>query len=376
MKKVGIAELPLHYGHVPFWLLNRMKRLGKQIATLIIKEYDKEELLRRISNPFWFQAFGCVIGHDWHSSGVTTTVCAVLKSVLEPGEFGLGIAGGKGKASRKTPEEIEKIGQDLSLSSKKIEELKYASRMSAKVDNTAIQCNYPLYHHTFFFTEKFWVVVQQGMNTENNTARRYHWISENLKSFVEEPHSAICCDVKEENVLDMTAKQSEEARKISLDLVKEGPKRIKNDLLALRPTYQKSLKEFLHLKKRDFVVRTLKMPKNVNWEALNQAYEFQPKNYEELLGIRGIGPSTVRGLALVSEIIYGSPPSWKDPVKYSYAYGGKDGVPKPIEKKAMDESIKFLEEILKETEIKKKEKLEALKRLKSLVPKDKFNKKE
>ncbi|MEM5793768.1 MAG: DUF763 domain-containing protein [Candidatus Aenigmatarchaeota archaeon] len=372
MKKTGIAELPLHYGHVPFWLLVRMKKLGKQIATLVIEEYGKEELLRRVSNPFWFQAFGCVIGHDWHSSGVTTTVCAILKSVIRPEKFGLGIAGGKGKFSRKTPKEIEKISETLSLSSKKMEELKYASRMSAKVDNTAIQCEYPLYHHTFFFTEKSWVVVQQGMNIQDKTARRYHWISENVKSFVEEPHSAICCDIKKENVLDMTAKQSEEARKISVDLVKEGPQKIRNDFLSIKPIYQKSLTQFLPFKRKEFFVHVLKMPRNVNWDALKEAYEFQPKNYEELLGIKGIGPSTVRGLALVSEIIYGSEPSWKDPVKYSYAYGGKDGVPKPIERKAMDESIRFLDEILKQAEIEKKEKVEALKRLKSLVPNNKF----
>jgi len=368
MEKVGVVELPLHYGHVPFWLLERMKKLGKQIATIIIEEYGKEELLRRISNPFWFQAFGCVIGHDWHSSGVTTTVCAVLKSVIEPESFGLGIAGGKGKFSRKTPEEIEKLGDLIGLTSSKTESLKYASRMSAKIDNTAIQCDYPLYHHAFFFTEKSWAVVQQGMNIQDKTARRYHWISENLKSFIEEPHSAICCDIKKENTLDMTSKESREARKISVDLVKEGPKRIKNDFLSLRPIYQRSLKEFLPFKKKEFVVHVLKMPKNINWKVLEEAYEFQPKNYEELLGIKGIGPSTVRGLALVSEIIYGSPPSWKDPVKYSYAYGGKDGVPKPIERKAMDESIRFLDEILKQAEIEKKEKLEALKRLKALVP--------
>ncbi|MGC8812524.1 MAG: DUF763 domain-containing protein, partial [Candidatus Aenigmatarchaeota archaeon] len=249
------------------------------------------------------------------------------------------------------------------------EELKHASRMSAKVDNTAIQCDYPLYHHTFFFTaEGKWVVVQQGMNVETQTARRYHWISENVKSFVEEPHSAICCDIKKENALDMTSKQSKEARKISVDLVKEGPRRIKNDLLSIRPIYQKSLKEFLPLKKKEFVAHVLKMPRNINWQALQEAYDFQPKNYEEFLGIKGIGPSTVRGLALVSEIIYGSAPSWKDPVKYSYAYGGKDGVPKPIERRAMDESIRFLDEVLKQVEIGKKEKLEALRRLKNLVP--------
>lgn len=370
IKKIGIAELPLHYGRVPFWLLNRMKKLGKQIVTIIIQEYGKEELLRRLSNPFWFQAFGCVIGHDWHSSGVTTTVCAVLKSVIEPENFGIGVCGGKGKFSRKTPEEIEKLGEIFNLSTQKIERLKYSSKMTAKVDNTAIQAGYPLYHHSFFITERGkWVVIQQGMNTEDRTARRYHWVYEKVKSFVEEPHAAICCDIRKKNVLDMTSKKSKEARKISVELVKEGIRRVKNDLLSLKPIYQKSLSEYLPMKlKKEIKVKVLTMPKNVNWDALKKAYEFQPRNYEELLGIKGIGPSTVRGLALVSELIYGKPASWKDPVKYSFAYGGKDRVPRPVDRKAMDESIKFLSEVLKQAELKRKEKVNALKKLKNLAP--------
>ncbi len=369
MEKVGIAELPLHWGKAPRWLFNRMVKLAKCIAEVIVYEYGKEELLKRLSNPYWFQAFSCVLGWDFHSSGSTTVTLGALKAALKPEEHEIGIAGGKGKVSRKTPEEIKKIGDIFNLSTKNIEKLAYSSRMVAKVDNSLIQAGYPLYHHTFIFTENGkWVVVQQGFDVNNQTARRYHWISESVKSFVEEPHAAICCDIKKENVLDMTSKQSKEARKISVDLVREGPNRIRNDLLSLRPIYQKSLKEFLPVKAKDFVVHVLKMPKNVNWDALKKAYDFQPKNYEELIGIKGIGPSTVRGLALVSEIIYGSPPSWKDPVKYSFAYGGKDGVPKPVDRKAMDESIKFLDEILKQAEIEKKEKLEALKRLKKLLP--------
>jgi len=346
-----------------------MVKLGNVIIRAIILEFGKEELLRRLSNPFFFQALGCVLSYDWHSSGLTTTVCAAIKESLKPEELGIACAGGKGKFSRKTPEEIEKISEIFNLSTKKTEELKYASKMSAKVDNTCIQAGYPLYHHAFFFTEKGeWVVIQQGMNIQDQTARRYHWISEGLKSFVEEPHSAVCCDVKKKNVLNMVAKESKEARKICVDLVKEGVRRIKNDFLSLRPLYQKSLSEFLPTKRKSFVVHVLTMPRNVNWDALRKAYEFQPKNYEELLSIEGIGPSTVRGLALVSEIIYGSPPSWFDPVKYSFAFGGKDSKPKPVDRKAMDESIKFLDEVLNQAKLGNKEKLEAFKRLKSIVP--------
>jgi hypothetical protein len=365
MEKVGIAELPLHYGKAPYWLIVRMKKLADQIITLIIDEYGQDELLRRLSNPFWFQALCCVLGYDWHSSGTTTVTTAVLKKVLRPEKHGFGVAGGKGKFSRKTPEEIEKISEALDLPIRKTEKLKYASRMGAKVDNTAIQAGYPLYHHAFFFSEKGkWTIIQQGMNVEDRTARRYHWISEKVKSFVEEPHSAVCCDVMKENVLDMTSKRSKEARKISVDLVKEGPRRIKNDLLSLRPIYQKSLKEFLPMKvKEDFVVHILKMPKNVNWNALKKAYDFQPKNYEELIGIRGIGPATVRGLALISEIIYGSPPSWKDPCKYTFCVGGKDGVPYPVKRKTYDEIVTTLEDIIKTAEVGRKDKLNALKRL-------------
>ena len=371
VKKVGITELPLHWGKTPKWLFKRMVKLSNSIIKIIVYEYGEDELLKRLSNPFWFQALSCVLGYDWHSSGTTTVTTAVLKAVSKPEELGIGVAGGKGKISRKTPEEIEKISEIFNLSSKKVEKLKYASKLSAKIDNTAIQAGYPLYHHAFFFTEKGkWVVIQQGMSVQDRTARRYHWISDQVKSFVEEPHAAICCDIKQKNVLNMVAKESKEARKVCVDLVKEGPKRIKNDLLSLKPVYQKSLREFLPGKSRKkSIVHVLKMPKNVNWNGLKEAYDFQPKNYEELISLKGIGPATVRGLALVSEIIYGSPPSWRDPVRFSFAYGGKDRVPRPIDRKAMDESIRFLDEVLKQTELNKKEKLEAFKRLRSIIPK-------
>ena len=366
---VGVAELPLHRGAVPRWLFYRMVSLAGGIVAVIVDEYGRDELLRRLSSPFWFQAFGCVLGFDWHSSGLTTVVSAALREALKPEELGVAVCGGKGKASRKTPEEILSFGELFGLSESRIDSLQYASRMSAKVDNTAIQAGYPLYHHVFVFTEDGnWVVVQQGMNVDDGTARRYHWLSERVESFVVEPHSAIVGDAVRRVALDMTARKSEGCRKVSVDLAKEDPKRLARLLSSVRPPGQKSLAEWVDVKD-SYEVQLLRMPRRINWEALKRAYETQPRNYEELLGIRGIGPATVRGLALISELIYGEPPSWKDPVKYSFAFGGKDGVPRPIDRKALDEAIKFLKEAIQQAKINEKERLHALKRLKSLAPK-------
>lgn len=349
MKRTGIAELPLHSGRAPPWLLNVMRNLADKIAVVIVGEYGTREFLKRLSDPYWFQAFGCVLGFDWHSSGVTTVLTGVLKSALEPEKHGIVVAGGKGKRSRKTPEEIEKSAPMFGFSEEQIEKLKYASRMSAKVDTAAIQCGYQLYHHSLFLSQNGeWAVVQQGMNLEDKTARRYHWFSGNVKSFVEEPHDAIVCDVLKEDVLNMVASESEECRKSCVDLVREGPKRLRKD-------YQTTLDEPGQ--------KILVMPRNVNWKVLKRAYEIQPENYEELLSIRGIGPATVRGLALVSEVIYGNPPSWRDPVKFSFAYGGKDGVPRPVDRKAMEESAEFMESAIDQAKLGKDEKLKALKRL-------------
>jgi hypothetical protein len=345
-----------------------MKKLGKSIVTVIIDEHGEDELLRRLSNPFWFQSFGCVLGYDWHSSGVTTVLTGALREVLNPREFNLAVAGGKGRKSRKALDDIQQCGVKFDLSLDEIASLKYASRMSAKVDNTAIQSGYQLYHHAFFMTKSGkWAVIQQGMDPRSQTARRYHWLSEHVKSFVNEPHDAIVCDVQRELALDMTSSESEEARKVSVDLAKEGVKRIKRDLLSLRPKHQRALTEWLgSVRDRDYAVEILKMPRNVNWKALKQAYEFQPRNYEELLSMRGVGPATVRALALVAEIIYGFPPSWKDPVKYSFAFGGKDGFPYPVDKKSMDEAIAFLEASIDQARLDARERRAALKRLRSL----------
>ena len=310
----GTAVLPLHYGKAPPWLVERMTKLSREIVTILIDEYGLQVFLQRISDPYWFQALGCVLGYDWHSSGVTTVLTGVLKNAVTPEEHGIAVCGGKGRASTQGPTEIAAAGDKFNLSSDVISELQYASRMSAKVDNTAIQAGYPLYHHAFFVTQDGrWAVVQQGMNANDRTARRYHWLSDHVKEFVAEPHDAIVGDVKREVALDMTARESQACRKTSVDIAQEPPEKVTRMLQSLRPAYQKTLQEWMpESKAQKYARRALVMPKNINWKTLTRMYEFKPTNYEELLGVKGVGPSTIRGIALIAELIYGQTPSWKD----------------------------------------------------------------
>jgi hypothetical protein len=373
VQRTGVARLPLHYGRAPRWLVVRMRKLAKEIVTIIVDEYGTDDFLMRISDPFWFQALGCVLGYDWHSSGVTTVVTGVLKQAVAPEEHGIAVCGGKGKFSLQAPMEIGSVGQKFGFSNDKIETLRYASKMSAKVDNTAVQAGYQLYHHAFFVAEdEKWAVIQQGMCPQDRTARRYHWLSDKAKNFVVEPHNAIVGNVKREISLDMTATESEGCRKISVDIAKEPPKKLMQMIMSIRPAYQKSLQEWMpktaDTARKEYPIDALSMPRNINWKALEEVYEFQPRNYEEFLGFRGVGPATVRGLALVAELIYGERPSWKDPVKYSFAYGGKDGVPYPVDRKAMDESILMLKEAIQEAKVGDKEKIGSLQRLRQFVP--------
>lgn len=352
-----------------------MQKLAGEIVTIIVNEYGTAGFLKRISDPFWFQAFGCVLGYDWHSSGVTTVVTGVLKEALKQEEHGIAVSGGKGKISRQTPSEIVSIGGKFGFSASDIETLRYASKMSAKVDSTAVQAGYQLYHHAFIVDEeKQWAVIQQGLSPQDRTARRYHWLSDNVKNFVVEPHNAMVGDVKRDLVLDMTAKQSEGCRKASVDIAKESPNQTMRMFMSVRPTYQKSLQQWLpktsNTPWKEYPMEVLSMPRSINWKVLKAVYEFQPRNYEELLSFKGVGPATVRGLALVAELIYGEKPSWKDPVKYSFAYGGKDGVPYPVNRKAMDDSISMLNQAVKEAKVGDKEKMWSLEKLRRFVPED------
>ncbi len=374
MYRTGVANLPLHGGKAPAWLTVRMRKLAKEIANIIIEEQGTAKFIQRLSDPYWFQAFGCVLAYDWHSSGVTTVVTGILKGALSPEEHGITVCGGKGKTSRKTPSDIAVAAEKFGFSEQTASRLTYTSRMTAKVDNTAIQAGYQLYHHAFLVTkDEKWAVIQQGMSSQDRTARRYHWLSDNTKNFVVEPHNAIVGNVKREKALNMVAKTSEGARKASVDLAKEPPNRIMRLIeSATKPINQKSLQEWLP-ESRDNWQKSfgnLNMPRNINWDTLSRVYEFQPKNYEELLSVKGVGPSTVRGLALVAELIYGEQPSWEDPVKFSFAFGGKDGVPYPVDRKAMDESIQFLKQAVQEAKIGEKEKARSLQGLRRYIPAD------
>jgi len=354
--KTGIANLPLHYGKAPFWLFQRMKRLAREITLVIIDEFGPEEMLRKLSDPFWFQAFGCILGFDWHSSGLTTTVCGALKEGTRGIEkdIGLFVTGGKGKFSRQTPHQIEEYGNALSLDP---QPLVYASRMSAKVDSAAVQDGYQLYHHTFIFTAlSNWTVIQQGMNETNRYARRYHWRSDTVQDFVCEPHQAVCCDQRGET-LNLVAEESEESRKASTIIACENPDRTASELKKIRE---------LNLPRHHEVLINDINPERLK-KILTKTYEKQPDNFEHLLGIEGVGPKTVRSLSLISELIYGAKPSFRDPARFSFAHGGKDGHPYPVDRKNYDLSIEILRKSIRSAKLGEREKIEALKRLLSFT---------
>ncbi len=365
----GIANLPLHGGKAPRWLFTRMVKLAEGIIEVFIEEYGHQEFLRRLSNPFWFQALGCVLGYDWHSSGVTTVTCGALKEAIDPEMHGLAIAGGKGKTSRKAPEHIQRFSEIFNLSTSKINKLKYSSRITAKVDSVAIQDSYQLYHHvTIFDKTGNWAVIQQGMNNESGYARRYHWLADNVKSYINSPHEAIISDLRLEKVLDMTSQDSEDSRKISVDIINDNPNKLKKYLIAKRPNFQETLDAWTTgLNLQDI---TLTMPTKINWSSLREAYEVQPKDYEELIALPGIGPAAVRALALIGELIYGTEPSWKDPVKYSFTVGGKDGVPYPVDRENTDRITEVIKQGVSEANLGNREKLDALQRLRRFVPGD------
>jgi hypothetical protein len=369
MFRSGIVDLALHGGQAPKWLFQRMVDLCQSITEFIILEYGLGELMRRLSDPFWFQSLSCALGFDWHSSGTTTVTCGALKKALKANKHGIAVAGGKGRVCLKTPQEIKKIGNDLNLSNERIEKLIYTSRMAAKIDNTAIQDGHNLYHHVFLLTEHGeWAVIQQGLNKITNYARRYHWFSENFNNFTTDPQNGIFGIKNNNAVLNMVSKKSIQSQRIAVDLVKDNPNNLRNDWIKISNiAHQKNLDNWLgnndYLKNYQF----LTMPRNINWDKMKEIYEFQPKDYEELLSIYGVGPNTVRALALISELVYGEKPSWSDPVKFSFAVGGKDGVPYPIDREAMDESIRFLKIGIDNAKIRKYEKLRAIKRINILI---------
>jgi hypothetical protein len=363
MPRSGVSDLPLHNGDAPKWLFYRMVKMASAISDTMIEEYGTEELLTRLSNPFWFQALSCVLGFDWHSSGTTTVTCGAIKEALK-GSPEVGVGGGKGATSNKTPSEIGIWCETNGLSWQRERDMVYASRMAAKVDSAALQDGHQLYHHCLFFDRRgHWSVVQQGMNGTTGYARRYQWSSACLDGFVVEPHAAIL-GARMEEALDMTARQSEEARKVSVDLINDGVDHLEREIVVVEKG-QSTLSEWAGERPM-----RLSMPRTINWTAMRHAYEFQPANYEELLAIEGVGPSTVRALALIGELVHGTKVSWKDPVKFSFAVGGKDGVPYPVDRTAMDRATEILKAGVEAAKLGDKEKMAAIDRLRRFIPPD------
>jgi hypothetical protein len=354
MPKTGTAIMPLHYGKAPAWLFQRMAALAREITYLLVREFGRDAFLEKLSDPYWFQSLGCVLGFDWHSSGLTTTLTGALKEGLKGMERELGVfmAGGKGATSRKTPEHIERYGELYRIDAEPAR-LIYASRMSAKVDNTAIQDGYQLYHHVMVFTSKGkWAVVQQGMNNQDRMARRYHWLGDTVRNFVDEPHAAICCDKKRET-LNLVAAESEEARKISAGIAREKPEKIIAEMKKI---------DRLEMAKRHNVTFA-----DIEFKRLSRiflkTYERQPEDFERLLGIQGVGSKTIRALSLVSEIVYGKKPSYRDPARFSFAVGGKDGTPYPVDRRVYDKTIDIMKKAINSARISNREKLDAIKRM-------------
>jgi len=352
MKRAGVANLPLHTGRAPAWLFGRMKKLAREVTLWIVEEFGPGEVLDRMSDPFWFQAFGCALGFDWHSSGVTTTVCGAMKEGLKgvSHEIGVYVAGGKGGRSRKTPSEIETVCDRISLDAAP---LVYASRLSAKVDNAAVQDGYQVYQHCFIFTnDGRWCVVQQGMNETNGYARRYHWQGDHVTDFVCEPHGAVCCD-RQGETLNLVARESAPSRDVSATIARLHPETM---LAELKKAVTLDMPRRHRVLLSD--VESTRMRK-----IFLTAYEGQPADFERLLGIRGVGPKTIRALSLLGELIYGTIPSLRDPARFSFAHGGKDGFPFPVDRETYDRSIDILRTGLRKAKIDRTDRERALRRL-------------
>ncbi|MGZ3756689.1 MAG: DUF763 domain-containing protein [Mucilaginibacter sp.] len=355
MKRSGSADMPLHYGHVPTWLAERMAKLGLAVAETIVMDYGKDEVLRRLSDPFWFQSLGAVMGMDWHSSGITTSVMGALKRSINPHskELGIYICGGKGKYSKQTPDELMSISEKTGLDGNY---LVRCSKLSAKVDNTAVQDGFQLYLHNFILSDTGkWTVIQQGMSDQSSTARRYHWHSESLTSFVDEPHASIYGQNKG-YILNMVDKLAMPARLGIMEITSEEPGRMLNEVNKLvMPAHHDVQAKDVDLKRLGALL----------W----LAHEKQPRDFEELLLLQGLGPRTLQSLALVSEVTHGTASRFKDPARFSFAHGGKDGHPFPVPIKVYDETIGVLKNAIQRAKLGFNEKNEAIARLTTVIQK-------
>lgn len=393
IKRSGYADLPLHTGTVPKWLADRMMRLGTLIIEALVLKYGKKEVLIRLSDPLWFQSLGAVLGMDWHSSGITTSVMYALKRGLNrrAKELGIVVCGGRGKYSRRTPEELQILADMTGMDGNK---LINCSKLAAKVDGTALQDGFQLYQHNFILSDQGdWTVVQQGMNVSEKKARRYHWSSEKLRSFVENPHTGVTGE-NQGLILNLTDINASSTRSKILSLTQENPDRI------IREVKKMGGSESLQLELFDDAEKNKNPPSNQNnlsneWQktqilikndrnlvmpshheiraedvdlkrlgsVLATAYESENTDFERLLLTPGLGPRTLQSLTLVSEVIYGTPSRFTDPARFSFAHGGKDGHPFPVTTKIYGESIRILGESIEESKMGYSEKSECLYRL-------------
>ena len=367
-RRAGSADLPLHGGHVPPWLAERMTRLGAVISEAIVHHYGRNELLRRLACPFWFQSFGAVMGMDWHSSGITTSVIGALKRGLTPlrHELGVHVCGGRGKHSRQTPQELVSIGERVGIDGTALAK---ASRLVAKVDSAAVQDGFDLYLHGFIVTDDGnWTVVQQGMNGGRKQARRYHWLSEGLTSFVDDPHAAIE-GAGQGQIINLADRRADPSRRAQLDMLAElGPDRIAREFSALatsdRPdtaTLQPLLPHLVmpahhDVRRSDVIARRLH-------GNLAAAADRGPRDFPDLLLTPGVGARTVQALAMVAEVLHGAPYRFSDPARFSMAHGGKDRHPFPVPIKVYDETIKVLKSAVQKAKLGREEELGALRRL-------------
>jgi uncharacterized protein len=353
MKRSGVADLPLHGGRVPTWLAERMTKLGTAITETVIHDYGTSAFLSRLSDPFWFQALGAVMGMDWHSSGITTSVMGALKRGLAPkaDEVGLYVCGGRGRFSRNTPYELRGLAERHGFDG---DALVRTSRLTARIDNNAIADGFQIYLHSFVVTSNGeWAVVQQGLNDRSGMARRYHWHSASVKDFVAEPHTAIVGD-NQGTIMNLVDKKAKAAQTALLSIAREHPDRT---LIAARhlklPKYHEVRSENVDLKRLGAVLAV--------------AYERDLRNFAELLLLEKLGPRTLQSLALVAEVVHGTPSRFSDPARFSFAHGGKDGHPFPVPLKTYDESLNFLRTSLDRAKVEDKQKIEGFRRLDRFV---------
>jgi len=361
------ADLPLHYGRVPKWLAARMSQLGRAIIESIVIEYGRSEAIKRISDPLWFQSFGAVLGMDWHSSGITTSVVGALKRGLNPiaKDLGIYVCGGRGKYSRATPRELYQVADKTGLDGKA---LARNSRLTAKIDNTAIQDGFQIYLHSFIVTaDGEWTVVQQGMNEGSGYARRYHWHSTAFESFIKDPHTSIC-GKNQGLILNLTDHQADKTQTGIINIANQHPTKMIQEIAKIKmPAHHDVQPKDVDLKRLGSVIAL--------------AYEKDLQDFESLLLLKGLGPRTLQSLTLVSEVIHGTPSRFQDPARFSFAHGGKDGHPFPVPTKVYDESIATLRHAVNKAKIGHTDKQKALKSLhenakrieKSFVPNDRLD---